>query len=176
MLEGLEKDWVQAGTRRYVNYTHLPVGNYIFRVRAMNADGVYSDKDAVLAVKIIPPWWRTWWAYGIYGLLFIGLAIFRGSLSKAAINQKGKRKGRDREMAQAKEIEKAYTELKATQAQLIQSEKMASLGELTAGIAHEIQNPLNFVNNFSEVNTELMDEMKEEMDKGNLGRSKSNCK
>ena len=68
---------------------------------------------------------------------------------------------------QKEELENTLEELRATQAQLIQSEKMASLGELTAGIAHEIQNPLNFVNNFSEVNKELLGEMREEIAKQN---------
>jgi C4-dicarboxylate-specific signal transduction histidine kinase len=66
------------------------------------------------------------------------------------------------------DLESAYKNLKATQAQLVQAEKMASLGELTAGIAHEIQNPLNFVNNFSDVNTELIEELAEEAEKGNV--------
>ena len=74
------------------------------------------------------------------------------------------------------ELNQSLEELKATQSQLIQSEKMASLGELTAGIAHEIQNPLNFVNNFSEVNKELLEELEEEIDNGNYDEVKALAK
>jgi signal transduction histidine kinase len=70
-------------------------------------------------------------------------------------------------------LKKSIEELNAAQTQLIQTEKMASLGELTAGIAHEIQNPLNFVNNFSDLNTELIDELKQEIDNGNMNEVKA---
>ncbi len=94
----------------------------------------------------------------IVGALIFSFILYRNNKNKQRVNVQLQ--------TQKKELETTLGELKTTQSQLIQSEKMASLGELTAGIAHEIQNPLNFVNNFSEVNTELIEEMKSELAAG----------
>ncbi len=90
---------------------------------------------------------------GLAFLLLIAFILYRNFKKSKKANQM---------------LKNTLDDLKSTQSQLIQSEKMASLGELTAGIAHEIQNPLNFVNNFSEVSNELLNEMKDEFKKGDI--------
>jgi signal transduction histidine kinase/streptogramin lyase len=175
-LEGVDKGWVNSGTRHYTSYTNVAPGTYTFKVKATNSDGIWNEEGVSFKVIIRPPWWRTWWAYIIYGLLLVAVGISIYRYQKQRVIRTEREKAQKKELEQAKEIEKAYDELKTTQQQLIHSEKMASLGELTAGIAHEIQNPLNFVNNFSDVNKELADELSDEIDRGNYGDAKAIAK
>ena len=338
-LEGHDEEWLSAGTRRSATYTNLPPGEYTFRVRAANADGIWNEEGASIGLRILSPWWATWWAYLLFAAM-LGSAMFGAArLQRWRLAKSEEERARIREMefrAEAQqrrredaerlsEIGKAITstlsireiidtvyehvnalmdasvfgigiynprkerlefpvmkekgetlppfvydldddsrpavwcfknlkefvvgdfaneymgyvptwsgpaqgdvsrsiiylplihqdkpvgvittqsfkdhayteydvnvlrtlatyaaialdnaesyrrldatlnELRSTQEQLVQQEKLASLGALTAGIAHEIKNPLNFVNNFSSLSAELVDELMEAMKAG----------
>jgi hypothetical protein len=74
-MENFDDDWQQAGTSRTATYTNLNPGEYVFRVKASNNDGVWNEEGTSLKITITPPWWKTWWAYGFYVLMFAG-AVF----------------------------------------------------------------------------------------------------
>ncbi|MDP9080405.1 MAG: ATP-binding protein [Bacteroidota bacterium] len=179
-LEGYDKQWVQAGTNRTITYNNLSPGTYTFRVRAANSSGVWNNKGDSFTIIIDSPWWFKWWAWLLYIVLFAtAIYLFINYRSrhlimenqlleeKVSIRTKQLSEQQEEIITQRDQLAETITDLKSTQNQLIQAEKMASLGELTAGIAHEIQNPLNFVNNFSEVSVELTQELKEELKAGN---------
>ena len=185
-MDGYDKQWVQAGAQREVTYTNLSPGTYTFRVKAANSDGIWNNHGDSFLIIIRSPWWFTWWAWLLYLAMFTtaiyAFIIYRSRYlvlenrqleQKVADRTKQLSEQQEEITTQRDQLADTITDLKATQNQLIQSEKMASLGELTAGIAHEIQNPLNFVNNFSEVSKELMEELSEELDKGDIKEVKA---
>ncbi|MCB0655536.1 MAG: hypothetical protein KDC57_05330, partial [Saprospiraceae bacterium] len=167
ILEGYNEAWSEITNQAFSeNYRNLPAGHYTFKVcsRTLNSDW---SPPAEFSFTILPPWTNTWWAWLLYLLGFSGIVGI-------IVQYRSRRLKRENLILEEKvkhrtdQLNRTIENLKSTQSQLIQSEKMASLGELTAGIAHEIQNPLNFVNNFSEINQELIHELKDEINKGNF--------
>ena len=156
-LDGFDEDWSAWTTDTERSYTNLPPGSYRFQVASeMGAAPV------TYALRVRPPWYRTPWGYLLYGLVVLGLvaALVR---SRTHALERRQRQLEQTIAERTAALRQSLTDLQATQQQLIHAEKMASLGALTAGIAHEIKNPLNFINNFAEVNEELADELREDL-------------
>ena len=167
-LDGFDKDWCEPTAAHSTKYTNLPHGNYVFRVRACNSDGVWNENGIACTVTIQPAWYQRWWFYGVCGAALI-VTVFgivrvrvraveaRNRLLEVEVHNRTKelriasneiQRQLEVQDEQAKEIELRNTELsatlqdlKSTQSQLVQSERMNAIGMLTAGVMHEINNP-----------------------------------
>ena len=172
ILEGEDREWSEISSKSTTqNYYNLLPGEYNFKVATRGFNGIWSE-PASIKFTISPPWWQTWIAYLVFTSLLAAF-IYAIVQVRSKYLQKENRILEERVSHRTAQLKKSIDDLKNAQSQLVQSEKMASLGELTAGIAHEIQNPLNFVNNFSEVSGELLEEMREELDKGDIEEAKA---
>lgn len=134
-MEGFDKNWIYCGNRRNVTYTNLDPGQYVFRVKAANHDGVWNEQGTAITLTITPPFWRTWWAYALYTFVFV-------------VGMFGIIKGRVRYLEKrTRTLEKAVAERTAQVA--AQAEKLKEVDRMKSGffanISHEFRTPLTLI-------------------------------
>ena len=136
-LEGYEAEWREVGAQRTAIYPNLPHGDYTFRVAAANSDGVWNEEGASIRVTINPPWWRTTWAYLLYGLLFLGGVFAVDRVQRRRLIRQEREKARIREA----QLQAEAAEEKA--------EVLAELDQMKTrffvNVSHEFRTPLTLI-------------------------------
>lgn len=125
-LVGVDKNWVYSGNRHVVNYTDLSPGTYTFQVKAANSDGIWNEKGASIRLIILPPWWATWWAYGIYALLAGGAILVSIRFYTNRLRQRQELELNRREAEQLKVVDEVKT-------------------RFFSNITHEFRTPLSLI-------------------------------
>ncbi len=173
---GDSSEWRDLGTQRTATYANLRPGRYTFYIQAANSDGVWSEVSASVQMQIRPPWWQTWWfrIFALVSTVAIAVFVYKRRIRLIAERNReleglvAERTGELEQQTTALEskndqLEATLGQLRTAQTRLVQAEKLASLGRVTAGVAHEIKNPLNFVNNFAQLSEELTEELRTEL-------------
>ena len=144
MLEGFDDKWIYTDAkRRHANYSNIPAGEYTFKVKGSNNHGFWNEQGTEVKITVLPPWWLTWWMQVIYIALFALTVYWFIGFRTRQLKQRSI-KLEKAVFERTYELEARTRSLEDAQKTIVSQEKMSSLGTLTAGVAHEINNPTNF--------------------------------